>query len=339
MSVMSAQFPEFRDRTVLVSGGGSGIGAAIVEGFARQGAKVSFLDVAEAESLELVQRLAGETAHPVSFHHTDLRDIDAVRRTVNAVVEKSGPIRVLVNNAAWDDRHEFDDVTEDYWDNNQAVNLRHVFFAAQAVVPQMRELGYGSIINMTSGAWVRGIREMQAYSTAKAAIVGFTNSLARQVGEFRIRVNALAPGMVITPRQRELWYQDESKIADGLKLQCIPEEIKVEDVARTFFAIGDQFNLDWLRTGAKSLIGDSHWQRLAVFAIIDDLNTHQRDLTLAVLGNDLGLTGIEAIDGWKAGRQATLSRTESLFTDLRQTTKLELAMLAVANRALRSLLS
>lgn len=116
-------------------------------------------------------------------------------------------------------------------------------------------------------------------------------------------------------------------------------KIKVEDVARTFFAIGDQFNLDWLRTGAKSLIGDSHWQRLAVFAIIDDLNTHQRDLTLAALGNDLGLTGVEAIDGWKAGRQATLSRTESLFTDLRQTTKLELAMLAVANRALRSLLS
>ncbi|WP_374368290.1 NAD-glutamate dehydrogenase [Dongia sp.] len=116
-------------------------------------------------------------------------------------------------------------------------------------------------------------------------------------------------------------------------------KIKVEDVARTFFTIGDQFNLDWLRQGAKGLIGDSHWQRLAVFAIIDDLNTHQRDLTLAVLGNDLGLTGIEAIDGWKAGRSAALARSEALFTELRQATKLELAMLAVANRALRSLLS
>jgi glutamate dehydrogenase len=115
--------------------------------------------------------------------------------------------------------------------------------------------------------------------------------------------------------------------------------IKVEDVARTFFAVGDQFNLDWLRSGAKGLIGDSHWQRLAVFAIIDDLNTHQRDLTLAVLGNDLGLTGPEAIEGWKATRGAALARSDALFTELRQTTKLELAMLAVANRALRSLLS
>ena len=116
-------------------------------------------------------------------------------------------------------------------------------------------------------------------------------------------------------------------------------KIKVEDVARTFFAIGDQFNLDWLRNGAKSLIGDSHWQRLAIFAIVDDLNTHQRDLTQAVLGNNLGLTGLEAVESWKASRGATLLRTEALFTELRQATKLELAMLAVANRALRSLLN
>jgi len=115
-------------------------------------------------------------------------------------------------------------------------------------------------------------------------------------------------------------------------------KIKVEDVAQTYFAIGDQFHLEWLRSGAKSLIGDSHWQRLAVFAIIDDLNTHQRDLTLAVLGNDLALTGLEAIDGWRAGRSAALPRAEALFGELRQAVKLELAMLAVANRALRSLL-
>ena len=115
-------------------------------------------------------------------------------------------------------------------------------------------------------------------------------------------------------------------------------KIKVEDVAATYFAIGDQFNIDWLRAGAKGLIGDSHWQRLAVFAIVDDLNTHQRDLTTAVLANDLALTGQDAIAGWKGGRSAALPRAEALFSDLRQVGKLELAMLAVANRALSSLL-
>jgi glutamate dehydrogenase len=114
--------------------------------------------------------------------------------------------------------------------------------------------------------------------------------------------------------------------------------IRVEDVATTYFAIGNQFHIDWLRTGAKSLIGDSHWQRLAVFAIVDDLNTHQRDLTTAMLANEAGLTGEAAIEKWKAGRSSVLPRTEALFGDLRQVGSLELAMLAVANRALRSLL-
>lgn len=139
----AAQFPEFKDRAVLVTGGGSGIGAAIVEGFARQGAKVSFIDIAEAAGRELAERLSRETTHPVSFYHADLRDIEAIRRTVDSVIASSGPIRVLVNNAAWDDRHEFDEVTEAYWDNNQAVNLKHVFFTSQAVVPSMRTAGGG----------------------------------------------------------------------------------------------------------------------------------------------------------------------------------------------------
>jgi NAD(P)-dependent dehydrogenase (short-subunit alcohol dehydrogenase family) len=226
---MSAQFPEFKDRTVLVSGGGSGIGAALVEGFARQGAKVSFLDIAEAESRELAGRLSRENAHPVSFYHTDLRDIDAIRRTVNAVVEKSGPIRVLINNAAWDDRHEFDDVTEDYWDNNQAVNLRHVFFTSQAVAPSMRAAGGGAIINMSSIAFKLNMGVFPAYAAAKAAVVGLTKSMAGKLGADGIRVNCILPGMVVTERQMKLWLTEES-IARSVQGQCLKIVLKADAI-------------------------------------------------------------------------------------------------------------
>ena len=229
MSAMSAQFPEFRDRTVLVSGGGSGIGAALVEGFARQGAKVSFLDIADAESRELAERLSGEAAHPVSFYHTDLRDIDAIRRVVNEVVEKSGPIRVLVNNAAWDDRHEFDDVTEDYWDNNQAVNLRHVFFTSQAVAPSMRTAGGGAIINMSSIAFKLNMGVFPAYAAAKAAVIGLTKSMAGRLGPENIRVNCILPGMVVTERQMKLWLTEES-IARSVQGQCLKVVLKADAI-------------------------------------------------------------------------------------------------------------
>jgi galactose dehydrogenase len=229
VNAMSAQFPEFRDRTVLVSGGGSGIGAALVEGFARQGAKVSFLDIAETESRELAERLSKENAHPVTFYHTDLRDIDAIRRAVGAVVEKSGPIRVLVNNAAWDDRHEFDDVTEDYWDNNQAVNLRHVFFTSQAVAPSMRAAGGGAIINMSSIAFKLNMGAFPAYAAAKAAVVGLTKSMAGKLGPDGIRVNCILPGMVVTERQMKLWLTEES-IARSVQRQCLKIVLKPDAI-------------------------------------------------------------------------------------------------------------
>ncbi len=229
MSAMSAQFPEFRDRTVLVSGGGSGIGAALVEGFARQGAKVSFLDIAETESRELAERLSKENAHPVTFYHTDLRDIDAIRRTVDTVVEKSGPIRVLVNNAAWDDRHEFDDVTEDYWDNNQAVNLRHVFFTSQAVAPSMRKAGGGAIINMSSIAFKLNMGVFPAYAAAKAAVIGLTKSMAGKLGPDGIRVNCILPGMVVTERQMKLWLTEES-IERSMQRQCLKIVLKADAI-------------------------------------------------------------------------------------------------------------
>jgi NAD(P)-dependent dehydrogenase (short-subunit alcohol dehydrogenase family) len=226
---MLAQFPELRDKVVLVSGGGSGIGAAIVEGFAAQGARVSFIDIAEAESRELAERLSRDAAHPVSFNKADLRDIGQVRQVVDSVVEHSGPIRVLVNNAAWDDRHDFDTVTEDYWDNNQAVNLRHVFFTSQAVAPSMRAAGGGAIINMSSFAFKLNMGGFPSYAAAKAGVVGLTKSMAGRLGPENIRVNCILPGMVVTERQMKLWLTEES-IARSLERQCLKKVLKAEAI-------------------------------------------------------------------------------------------------------------
>ncbi|MBW6422882.1 SDR family oxidoreductase [Rhizobium sp. XQZ8] len=234
------QYPSLAGRTVIITGGASGIGEAIVRAFAHNGSKVAFLDLQKDVGEKLAAELSAGGA-TVKFVQCDLTDIAALRAAFVEIKAAFGPAAVLVNNAANDRRFEFLDVEVDDFDWMMAVNLRHVFFACQAVIPQMRELGQGAIINMTSGAWVRGVPGLQAYTAAKAAIVGFSNSMARQYGSERIRVNALAPGMVITPRQRELWYQDESKIAEGLKVQSIPEEISMDDVANAclFFASDD----------------------------------------------------------------------------------------------------
>jgi len=226
---LGAQYPEFRDRSVVVTGGGSGIGAAIVEGFARQGAKVSFIDIAEDESHALVDRLSRDSLHPVRCHHADLRDVAAIRATIEAIVAHSGPIGVLVNNAARDDRHDFDEVTPEYWDNNQATNLRHVFFAAQAVAPSMREAGGGAIINMSSIAFMLNMPDFPAYTTAKAAIIGLTKSLAGKLGPDNIRVNCILPGMIVTERQMKLWLTEEG-IAGMIERQCIKKVLQADAI-------------------------------------------------------------------------------------------------------------
>lgn len=224
-----AQFPEFRDRSVLITGGGSGIGAAIVEGFAREGAKVSFIDIAEEESHALADRLSRDMLHPVRFHRADLRDVDAIRRTVDEVVAHSGPISVLVNNAARDDRHDLADVTPEYWDNNLATNLRHVFFTSQAVAPSMREAGGGAIINMSSIAFLLNMPDFPAYSTAKAGVIGLTKSLAGKLGPDNIRVNCILPGMIVTDRQMKLWLTEEG-IADTVQRQCIKKVLHADAI-------------------------------------------------------------------------------------------------------------
>ena len=223
-----ARYPDLAGRTVFVSGGGSGIGAAFVAQFAGQGSRVAFIDIADAPSQALVERL-GES---VRFAHCDVRDVAALRAAIANVENEWGPIRVLVNNAARDDRHRIEDVTPEYWDENLATNLRHHFFAAQAVAPAMAAAGGGSIINLGSVSWMRGRPAMTAYTTAKAAISGMTRVLARELGDRNIRVNAIIPGAIVTERQLALWAtpEEEQRYLDE---QCLKFRLSVDDVART----------------------------------------------------------------------------------------------------------
>jgi NAD(P)-dependent dehydrogenase (short-subunit alcohol dehydrogenase family) len=230
--VTQSRYAGLEGRVVIVTGGASGIGEAFVRAFAGQGSRVAFLDRQVEAGEALCAALAREGVPEPVFRPCDLTDIPALRAALSHIRETCGPAAVLVNNAANDQRQDLTEVTEADFDWMMAVNVRHVFFAAQAVLPQMRERGGGSIINMSSIAWMNGAPDMQAYSAAKAAVVGFSNSLARQVGKHRIRVNAIAPGMVITPRQRDLWYQDERKIAEIRARQCIPDAIEPEEIAR-----------------------------------------------------------------------------------------------------------
>jgi D-xylose 1-dehydrogenase len=224
-------YPSLAGRVVLITGGASGIGAAFVRAFASQQARVAFLDIDADAGAALVRNVAGECGSAPLFVPCDLLDIAALRAAIEQVRISLGDAAVLVNNAANDQRQVLADVTPAEFDWTIGVNLRHVFFAAQAVVPQMQARGGGSIINMSSIAWIRGVPALPAYAAAKAAIVGFTNSLARLVGPDRIRVNAIAPGMVITERQRRLWFQDERQIAEGRARQAIPDAVTPEDIA------------------------------------------------------------------------------------------------------------
>jgi D-xylose 1-dehydrogenase len=224
------RYPSLQGRTVVVTGGASGIGAALVRAFGANEARVAFLDRQKEAGTALAEEI-GRTAEKPLFLACDLTDTETLRAALNQVRSTLGLAAVLVNNAANDQRFDFAAITPAEFDGVMAVNLRHVFFAAQAIVPQMQELGYGSIINLSSVAWMRGIPGLEAYAAAKAAIVGFTRTLARAVGPSRIRVNAIAPGMVLTERQRRLWFQDESQIEAGRRQQCLPDLISPEDIA------------------------------------------------------------------------------------------------------------
>lgn len=226
-----ASYPSLRDRVVLVTGGASGIGAAIVEQFALQRAQVAFLDHDAKSSHELVERLTKGAAHRPFFLHCDLTDIGALRRAITQIEEQVGPVRVLVNNAGCDDRHGIAGVTPEFWDKTMAVNLRHYFFAIQAVLPRMTEAGGGSIVNMSSISWMIPSTGAPAYVTAKAAIVGLTRTMAHELGASGIRVNAVLPGAILTERQRRLWWTPEYE-AEILGSQCFRRAITPDEVAR-----------------------------------------------------------------------------------------------------------
>jgi NAD(P)-dependent dehydrogenase (short-subunit alcohol dehydrogenase family) len=223
-----ARYPSLAGRVVFVSGGGSGIGADIVAHFAQQEARVAFCDVADEPSNALAARLAPAA---VRYYACDVRDIAALRRVLDAIAADWGAITVLVNNAARDDRHPLQSVTPEYWDDCLAVNLRHHFFAAQAVAAGMARAGGGSIINLGSVSWMRGTPGMAAYTAAKAAIHGMTRTLARELGPHNIRVNSLAPGAIDTPRQRALWITPELE-REFLDQQCLKFRLSGDDIAR-----------------------------------------------------------------------------------------------------------
>lgn len=226
-----ATYPSLKDRVVFITGGGSGIGESLVEHFCAQQAKVAFVDIAEAPSKALVERIAKKGDPKPLFMPCDLRDIEALRACIGKAKDALGPIRVLVNNAGNDDRHWTKDVTVEYWDDRIAVNVRHQFFAAQAVRPQMRDAGGGSIINFGSITWMVGDGDCPAYVTSKAAITGMTRALAREFGPERIRVNCMVPGWVLTERQVKLWLtpEGEKQIDDR---QCLKDRLYPPDIAR-----------------------------------------------------------------------------------------------------------
>ena len=222
-----ATYPSLTGKSVFVSGGASGIGAEIVKAFAAQGSKVGFLDFNEEASAELAGAIDGEVVYEIC----DLRDIEALRKGIDRLGDRIGAASVLINNAARDDRHAWQDVTPDYWDERLQTNLRHMFFAIQAVAPGMIAAGGGSIINMGSNSWWEAGGGFPAYATAKSAVHGLTRTMARDLGNHRIRVNTVVPGWIMTDRQKELWATPEA-LEKHRERQCLPDLIEPVYVAR-----------------------------------------------------------------------------------------------------------
>lgn len=228
-----ATYPSLKSRSVLITGGASGIGMYLVEAFCAQGAKVGFLDRDETASAHVVQACRASTGNAPFFAAADVTDIEALRGAIKRLTQDVGPPDVLVNNAGNDDRKPLNEVTPDYWDERMDVNLRHQFFAAQAVLPAMEAQGGGSIIHMGSNSWMQGAPGLIFYTTAKSAIQGLTRCMAREVGDAKVRVNSIAPGWILTERQvdrAKAIYQ--GKFTEYLEKQCLKEFLLPPDVAR-----------------------------------------------------------------------------------------------------------
>ena len=250
-----ARYPSLVDRGVLVTGGGSGIGASLVKQFAAQGARVAFVDIAAQVSQALAAELEGVHRHSPLYVQCDITDSEALAASIDAAEQAVGGISVLVNNAGNDQRHSFESVTPRMWDERMAVNLKHQFFASQRVFEGMKRRGHGAIVNFSSTSWVMGEGGYVCYTTAKAAIVGLTRSLARDFGESEVRVNAVLPGWVMTERQVALWLDEEGERMI-CERQAIKRKLYPDDIARMvlFLAADDSRMI----TG-QSFIVDGGW--------------------------------------------------------------------------------
>jgi len=250
----AVQYPSLIDNTVFITGGASGIGAKLVEDFVAQGARVGFVDIDETSALALVERLV-DARHRPEFVRCDISDVDALQDAIAVVRHRFGPIGVLLNNAANDKRHTVEATTSASWDAGIAINLKPQFFAAQAVLEDMKTLGGGSIVNFGSISWMLKQGGMPIYTTSKAAVHGLTRSLARDFGPFKVRVNTLAPGWVMTDKQIALWVDEQAReeIAKG---QCINQPLLPEHISQmALFLASDQSSM----CTAQQFIVDGGW--------------------------------------------------------------------------------
>ena len=231
-----AKYPSLEDKIIIITGGASGIGVSIVEQFLQQGSKVAFLDKEKDLGNNIVEKF-NNFKHKPLFKHCDLTNIHDLKKNINEIREELGLISILVNNAANDERHSIESVTEDFWDDKMNVNLKHYFFAIQSVCKDMQKLGDGKIVNIGSFSWMLGQGNMPAYTTAKSAIMGLTRTIARDLGEYNIRVNCVVPGWIITERQKKFWLTPEAE-KEQLERQCIKRMLVPEDIAKVvlFFA-------------------------------------------------------------------------------------------------------
>lgn len=251
----ATNYPSLRGRRVFITGGGSGIGAAMVEAFARQGAAVAFIDIAEDDSAALAARLAGAGLACPWWRRCDVTDVAALQAAVADAASELGDFHVLVNNVGSDDRHALADVTPEYWDRRMAINQRPAFFAIQAVVPGMRRLGGGSIINLGSTGWQTKTGGYPAYATAKSSVDGLTRGLARELGAERIRVNIVTPGWVMTERQIRLWL-DEAGERELQRNQCLPDKVMPADIAAMVLFLASD---DARACTAQEFVVDAGW--------------------------------------------------------------------------------